>query len=282
MRSAMLLTSAVALSALPFLGSGCVQQDRYDSLLTANRSLKEQLVNAEDSLATQEANVAQIRSELVTARSQNNSMQTQIGGLRGDLDDQYEQQKQLMQRVSSLQLGPLPFDVEQALDNLAKQHPDVLSFDAGLGMLQFSSDFTFGLGSVALKTEAKETLALVASILNSDVASNFEVQVVGHTDNVPIRNVGTRANHPTNLHLSVHRAISVRDALMAEGIVPARIQVAGYGEHRPITANRVGGSAQNRRVELYIVPLKTAVAGIAPVRSAAQEQQVTAPLEPMK
>jgi chemotaxis protein MotB len=278
----MLLTSALALTALPFIGSGCVQQDRYDSLLTANRSLKEQLVNVEDDLATQEANVSQLRSELASARNQNNTMQTQIGDLQGDLDGQYEQQKALMQRVSRLQLGPLPLDVEQALTELAMKHPDVLAFDAGQGMLRFNSDFTFGLGSVALKPEAKETLALVASILNSEVASNFEVRVVGHTDNVPIRNVGTRANHPTNLHLSVHRSISVRDALMAEGVVPARIQVAGYGEHRPIAANRVGGSAQNRRVELFIVPIKTAIPGVPSVTSASEEQQATAPLEPMK
>ena len=47
MRSAMLLTSAVALTALPFLGSGCVQQDRYDSLLTANRWLSTVLMAQE-------------------------------------------------------------------------------------------------------------------------------------------------------------------------------------------------------------------------------------------
>lgn len=282
MRSATLLTSAAVLGAMPFIGSGCVQQDRYDSLLAANRSLKEQLVTAEDEIATQEQNVEQLRQELASARGQNSTLQAKIGGLEGDLTAQEQQQQELMQRVSRLQLGPLPLDVEQALAKLATQHSDVLAFDAGQGMLRFASDFTFDLGSVALKTEAREALTRVAGILNSDVAADFEVQVVGHTDNVPIRNSGTRANHPTNLHLSVHRAISVREALVDEGVTPARIQVAGYGEHRPIVPNRIGGAAENRRVEIYIVPLKQPIPGAPGVTSASDEAAEPTPLEPMK
>ena len=271
----------ISTGALILAGTGCVQQDRYDSLLAANRSLKEQLVTAQDEIATQEANVNQLRQEIATARGQNSTLQAKIGGLEGDLTNQNEKYEKLTERVSRLQLGPLPLDVEEALATLASQHSDVLAFDAGQGMLRFASDFTFDLGSVALKPAATETLAVVATILNSDAATNFEVQVVGHTDNVPIRNPGTRAAHPTNLHLSVHRAISVRDALVTEGVAPARIQVAGYGEHRAIVPNRIGGSPDNRRVEIFIVPLKQPISGLPAVTSAAEETTAK-PVEPMK
>ena len=159
MRSVMLMSTAALLTALPVLGSGCVQQDRYDSLLTANRSLKEQLVTAQDEIATKEANTQEIRRELAMARTQNTSLNSKITGLEGDIGAQDDEYMALMTRVSRLSLGPLPIDVETALTNLAMAYADVLTFDASQGMLRFASDFTFDLGSVTLKTEARETLS---------------------------------------------------------------------------------------------------------------------------
>ena len=57
------------------------------------------------------------------------------------------------------------------------------------------------------------------------------------------------------MHLSVSRAISVRSALTPAGIDETRIQVAGYGEFRPITTNGAKGAAENRRVELFLFPM---------------------------
>ena len=122
-------------------------------------------------------------------------------------------------------------------------------------MIRFASDLTFDLGSVALKPAAAATIATLADVLNTAEAAILEVQVVGHTDNVPIGKPSTRQQHPTNVHLSVHRAISVRKALTAAGIDPARLQVAGYGEFRPIVANGKKGAAENRRVELFLSPI---------------------------
>jgi chemotaxis protein MotB len=85
--------------------------------------------------------------------------------------------------------------------------------------------------------------------------------VVGHTDNVPIRRGSTAAQHPTNMHLSAHRAISVRDALNADGVTANRFMVAGYGEFRPIVTNGARGADANRRVELFLVPM-TSVAAV--------------------
>ena len=79
--------------------------------------------------------------------------------------------------------------------------------------------------------------------------------MVGHTDNMPISKPDTRAKHPTNMHLSTHRAISVRDALVADGITANRVQVAGYGEFRPVAENGTRGSATNRRVEIFLTPM---------------------------
>ena len=50
--------------------------------------------------------------------------------------------------------------------------------------------------------------------------------------------------------------------------------MAGYGEFRPIVANGAKGAAANRRVELVLVPMKTAAAPII--------QQPVGSDEPMK
>ena len=96
----------------------------------------------------------------------------------------------------------------------------------------------------------------LAQILNSPVAQDFDVLIVGHTDDIPIKKSATLAKHPSNWHLSAHRAISVERILAATGITETRFSVMGMGQFRPIAPNAPGGKGNslNRRVEIYIVP----------------------------
>jgi chemotaxis protein MotB len=165
---------------------------------------------------------------------------------------------------------------------LAAQYPNLLTFDPERGMLRFASDFTFALGSADLSASAQTSLAQLATILNTGTAANFEVRIVGHTDNVPISNPSTRAKHPTNWHLSAHRSISVGSALISDGIAPTRVQVAGCGEYRPIVSNPAkGGAAANRRVEIFLVPMRDTIAP-STITNAPTDNIRTAPIEPMK
>ena len=195
-----------------------------------------------------------MRDQLTVAKSTNTQLQGEVVTVNADFEAQVAKYDQLLRRVSQLEFGPLPVELEMALDHLASAYPELLSFDADHGLLRFSSDFTFDLGSAELRSDAESTIVTLADILNSDEASSFELRLIGHTDNVPVERAITLQRHPTNVHLSVHRAISVRDLLVAAGIDAARIQVAGYGEFRPIVANGKKGAAQNRRVELVMVP----------------------------
>ena len=77
----------------------------------------------------------------------------------------------------------------------------------------------------------------------------------------PIVRERTLEDHPTNWHLSAHRAIAVGGVLLDAGYDPQRISVVGCGEHRPIVENdSESNMAQNRRVDIYIVPRGTLVA----------------------
>ena len=111
-----------------------------------------------------------------------------------------------------------------------------------------------------MNSSASATLSKLAQVLNSGSASNFEVHVVGHTDSVPVSNPNTKRMFPDNMYLSAGRAIAVHHALKDDGVSPQRLMVAGWGEYRPAVTNNPGksGTAPNRRVEIYLMPMTDA------------------------
>lgn len=73
------------------------------------------------------------------------------------------------------------------------------------------------------------------------------VRIEGHTDAT-----GSAAFNQT---LSENRAYSVRSYLLQRGVPDYRVEAIGYGMTRPIADNRSDyGRAQNRRVEILIIP----------------------------
>ncbi|WP_288927623.1 OmpA family protein [uncultured Maritimibacter sp.] len=76
---------------------------------------------------------------------------------------------------------------------------------------------------------------------------NSSVQVVGHTDNTG------QASY--NLTLSQRRAQAVLGVIQANGVGAARLQAVGKGDSEPVATNLTPeGRAQNRRVEVLIIP----------------------------
>ena len=269
----------IALSALaitPLLALGCVPQDRYDNLITTNRSLQQQLVDTEAERDEALGRVGSVQDQLTRINANNQRLQSRYDELRMAFDHLETDNDEYLRRIAQLEIGPLPLEVESALVELAASHPDVLTFDAKHGMLRFSSDLTFDLGSVELKTDAAATIQALAGILNDRAAMGLEAHVIGHTDNVRIARPETRRQHPTNMHLSVHRAISVRDALTTAGIDPVRLQVAGYGEFRPVVPNGSRGAAENRRVEIFLAPMPR----LAVMPTTAPDQPATTAVDP--
>ena len=108
----------------------------------------------------------------------------------------------------------------------------------------------FDSGKAQLRRSAYPVLDKVAKVLQ-DIPDQ-PVGVEGHTDNQPIKHSGW-AN---NKELSVARAKAVAAYLTdTHGISPSRLTAIGYGEERPIVSNdTAAGQAQNRRVELIILP----------------------------
>jgi chemotaxis protein MotB len=92
--------------------------------------------------------------------------------------------------------------------------------------------------------------------MNSPEAKQFDMVIVGHTDDLRIIRAETKQKHPTNWHLSVHRAISVLNLLTQDQVAEDRMCAKGYGEFRSVEPNKPnkGGNPANRRVEIFIIP----------------------------
>ncbi len=104
-------------------------------------------------------------------------------------------------------------------------------------------DLSFMPNRSALKPGATAVLdKIVLSLRNVPLA---ELRIVGHTD--------AKGGAAANDALSLDRAASTRDWLVARGISPVRIAVAGRGARDPLASNDdEAGRATNRRVEILI------------------------------
>lgn len=103
----------------------------------------------------------------------------------------------------------------------------------------------FAFDSARLSGPAQNDLYAMARTLNQ--YPNSTVQVIGYTDSV-----GAAAY---NMDLSQRRAQSVANVLIAGNVSPSRLQVAGRGSANPVASNNTAaGRAQNRRVEVIIIP----------------------------
>jgi outer membrane protein OmpA-like peptidoglycan-associated protein len=82
---------------------------------------------------------------------------------------------------------------------------------------------------------------------NVQVYANSTLQVVGHTD--------SDGDAAYNQQLSESRANAVANVLINNGVPPQRLQSYGRGESQPVASNlSAAGKAQNRRVEIVILP----------------------------
>lgn len=106
---------------------------------------------------------------------------------------------------------------------------------------------SFVSGSARLDDDYIPVLQEVRNVLATKEGT---VSIQGHTDNIPIHTARFRSNW----ELSSARAVSVTHELLSGGVLePTRVTVSGFGETRPLVANKDTSSrARNRRVEIVV------------------------------
>lgn len=111
----------------------------------------------------------------------------------------------------------------------------------------------FDSGEAVLKPDGAAVMKKIAAFLAAH--PDLKIHVVGHTDNVPIRQTA-QSRFASNWELSTARALAAVHYLTEKaGVDPARVGAVGYGEFRPVADNATAeGRAKNRRIAITILP----------------------------
>lgn len=146
-----------------------------------------------------------------------------VGGLIGRQMDQ--QEAQLRQQMAGTGV-----DVQRQGDTIRLQAPENITFDSG---------------RADIRPQFRPVLTQLAGSIRQYPGT--VVQIEGHTDST-----GSASFNQT---LSENRAAAARSVLVQQGVEAERLVAVGYGATRPIADNMTPqGRAQNRRVEILIVP----------------------------
>lgn len=115
--------------------------------------------------------------------------------------------------------------------------------------LTLNGSVLFESGDALIKDEAKPILSRIGDILKG--YEGYEVEIEGHTDNVPMSNNNT---YKDNNWLSSARALNAAEYLIEKKHIDAqKLKYSGRGEYEPIASNATDvGRAKNRRIVIKI------------------------------
>jgi chemotaxis protein MotB len=226
-------------------------------LETRNQAQQRLIADLESRLQASQLQLDQLKRRLEAAEATGgvevDALRQKVAALEEDIAKKNAMIKSMQDRLMGGAV--LPVELNTALEDFAKGS-DLVEYDASRGIVKFKSDLLFEKGSDVVTSQAAEAIKTLSGILNSEQAKAFDIVIAGHTDDLPIERPQTRVAHPTNRHLSSHRAIAVVNQMEKDGIEAKRLSTRGFGEHRPLEPNAPGkkGNPKNRRVEIYIVP----------------------------
>jgi chemotaxis protein MotB len=239
------------LAVAPF--AGCASQAEIDRLNEANRALTDQNTRLQSDLEGARNEIIRLGSGSIGKEGAVAELQRQLREALAQRDRAIGDLKGFEGRLGNLQFGEVDPEMDRALTTLAEQYPELFTYDRASGMIRVNSDLTFDSGQANVKSAAKPALQALARVLTSGPAQAYDVVIEGHTDSQRISS-GTAQRHPTNRHLSAHRAIAVLDEMRGLGVNPQKMMAAGWGEFRPAVPNNPNGNTPaNRRVELFLV-----------------------------
>lgn len=153
----------------------------------------------------------------------------------------------LFTSVEQKQAAQIQSLIDFVEDNDIRDQVDIELTPEGI-RISLSEAITFNSGSADLIPLAYEIIGDIAQLLKDDI---HEVEVQGHTDDVPI---GAASRFRSNWDLGAARAVSVVHVLISNSNLEAsRFKASSFSEYRPIRENENEESRRrNRRVEIYV------------------------------
>ncbi|WP_160164530.1 OmpA/MotB family protein [Pedosphaera parvula] len=196
------------------------------------------------------AKLQEAKGNLAKALAENQKNQEQISELQAQVADLQKEKEKVGQTAKGLE--------DEMRSDLESRDVTISNLKGKL-TVNILDRVMFDSGEAAVKPDGESVLRKIATILAGH--PELKIQVIGHTDNVPIRN-----RFASNWELSAARAIAAVHFITEKaGVDPRRVGAAGYGEYRPIADNSTAeGRARNRRIAITILPDELAVADAVP------------------
>jgi chemotaxis protein MotB len=274
---------------------GCVSKNTYQQKVNEAELLNHDVADLTSSVAKLRQEKSELQNDLsnlnarlVEALQQNSRLQRDLLAAHADQErqkgslTQRQQQLEDMQQTNDRLLATVE-DLNRALEkekiarearlakvkNTYNQLVNALEEEIKRGELTISNlegqlsvnllnKILFDSGKTTIKGDGKKVLKSLGDVLNK--FPDKALQIAGHTDNVQISS-RLKERYPSNWELSTARATSVVHFLQEKvGLPGERLIAAGYSEYQPVASNDTPeGRAQNRRIQILLVPVKTPI-----------------------
>jgi len=214
-----------------------IQELRLENerLFASDRAKSEELASVKEALASEVKEKDYLGREVerlkVKAGEISSEKEREIANVRDTYENLVREMKTEIERGD--------IKITQAIDRLSVNMVEKILFDSG---------------KAEVKPDGLKVIKRVGDILKT--VSDRQIRVEGHTDNVQI-GVRIREKYPTNWELSTARATNVVRYLEDRvGIDPKLLSAAGLADNKPVAVNDTPeGRAQNRRIEIVLLPL---------------------------
>lgn len=242
-----------------------------ETLIASNDDLHRQLTAALENSSSLQQDLLRARADIdrlekvLSARSEETGKA--LAEMRQTIDQLQAENQQLAQQVEQeriareariAQMKSTYDELVQKMETEIQRGEITISELQGKLTVNMVERILFDSGKADIKPAGLEVLKRVGDILKEVADKNILVE--GHTDNIPI-SPRLQQTFPSNWELSTARATTVVRFLQERiGIPGERLTACGFGPYSPVAANdSAEGRAQNRRIQIQLVPIEARV-----------------------
>jgi outer membrane protein OmpA-like peptidoglycan-associated protein len=189
--------------------------------------------NANDQLREKRVEIARLRDELQTVRTESETAKIKLARFEGEKqaeNDRIEAERRAQERRNT----------EAALKETLAKFGSLKETSKGF-RLSLPETIWSNARTATLSSAAQAKLEPLAALLASN--PDYQILIEAYTD--------SKGDEVTLQQLTQERARVLSDRFQSAGVEPARIQANGMGASNPVAPNTtVAGRSKNRRVEI--------------------------------
>ena len=236
------------------LSTSCVSKKKFNELTAEKDALMSSVEKLEGQVNDLQSSVKDMESANMDLEKENKTLDSNLSSMMDKLDTQEKEVAAMKESLDQkqYQLNNIWTEVESAFSSLnaaAAATEGRISTLENFLYLELDDPINFKSGSASVASADNATIEKIAEMLVNN--PNAKLMVEGHTDKKGI----ISGNYKNNLELSVKRAQNVVNKLLAKGVNPNQLMVAGSGSANPLVDGETSKElAPNRRVVVSAVP----------------------------